>query len=80
MSEMIERVARRIAEHETGSVLNWRTFEGTAIAAIEAMREPTEAMIEAGFRAPERGMNMGQHAAATWDAMISASLQTDNKV
>lgn len=43
-------------------------------AVLDEIREPDEAMIEAGFRAPEREMNMGQHAAATWSAMIDAAL------
>lgn len=51
MSEMIERVARAIcdASHDNPDP-DWRAYEHLARAAIEAMREPTEAMSSAGAR------------------------------
>lgn len=50
MSEiiMVERVARAIARKNTGSGINWPSFVEEARAAIEAMREPTDAMVNAG--------------------------------
>lgn len=57
MSEMIERVARAICKaqgiddadaraqlHPAGEVALWETRTPEALAAIQAMREPTEAM------------------------------------
>jgi hypothetical protein len=46
MSEMVERVARAIAYSETADPEMWSAFVEVASAAIEAMREPTEAMVE----------------------------------
>lgn len=49
--EMVERVARAIAEsalHHGG----WQELVPEARAAIEAFREPTEEMIERGRKAP----------------------------
>ena len=57
MTDMIERVAKAMAENDSGPMdsalfaIHWREFgEGyidSARAAIAAMREPTEAMLEA---------------------------------
>ena len=68
MSEMIERVARAIAlaalDDETRSVVdpeNWPVAESycdMARAAIEAMREPTEAMIDAGVNAKRQNVDV----------------------
>jgi hypothetical protein len=48
MSEMVERVARAICEAERmnpdDKLGGWRHWQDAARAAIEAMREPTEAM------------------------------------
>lgn len=44
-------------------------YEELALVAIEAMREPTEAMEIAGFNAPR---------AAKWQAMIDAALTPPN--
>lgn len=51
-ASMIERVARAICTTECGgSGQSWRMFEDQARAAIAAMREPDDAMLEAA--APE---------------------------
>lgn len=59
---MIERVARAIATAEFGAMgemeeYHWQKhrelFLTQALAAIEAMREPTKEMIEAGYGAIE---------------------------
>lgn len=47
MSEMIERVAREISACCKNDS-DWELRKRMARAAIEAMREPTEKMIEAG--------------------------------
>lgn len=59
MTEMIERVARAMAAKDSGPIgsilfdIHWREFGdgyiSSALAAIEAMREPTEAMISAAW-------------------------------
>lgn len=63
MDEMVQRVARAIA------LAPMDTFEAQAVAAIEAMREPTEAMIEAGY-----ANNFANPAYAAWQAMIDTAL------
>lgn len=49
MSEMVERVARAICESEKmnpdDALGGWIHWQDAARAAIEAMREPTEAML-----------------------------------
>lgn len=47
MSEMVERVARAMANKITGWEADWPTFQHAARAAIEAMREPTDWMTDA---------------------------------
>jgi hypothetical protein len=72
MSEMIERVARAIAKSsyedeqtpatasEIGEYVDafWPNFTDAARAAIEATREPTEAMKQAGSAAAYRAGHM----------------------
>lgn len=73
MSEMIERVVEAIRECDyalTGGEA--RTY---AIAAIKAMREPTDEMFEVGEQAmydaaPDWKVN------ASWRAMVEAALST----
>ncbi|WP_333900838.1 hypothetical protein [Agrobacterium pusense] len=97
MSEMIERVARAIAENppyqrteyrENGPVIV-RDFERTARAAIEAMRVPTEAQLEAAeeivvgyddFACGDGNIYLGipgypQKASDVWSALIDAALK-----
>ena len=71
MDDMIERVARAIGRAELlpdDADRHWKRFEIHARAAIEAMREPTEAMCEAAdvveCNQPE----------CIWQAMIDAAL------
>lgn len=78
MTEMIERVASVIAEHGGD---NWETclkapaqrragmYRAMARAAIEAMREPTDAMI-----ACDDFPYCPAEARAYWHAMIDAAL------
>ena len=78
MTTMIERVARAICD-ATGE-FSWdeedeitrSEFRNEAIAAIEAMREPTEAMIEAGH------WHSGSDAGPCFTAMIDAALKEES--
>jgi len=91
MSKMVERVARALcrqyelddgfsteqADRAAASEMH-RNFIGAARAAIEAMREPTEAMVVAGGEAvfnhtPKRALETSA-AEAAWPAMIDACL------
>ncbi len=76
MSEMIERVAKAISECHSGR--DWRGmseygkdwWREEARAAIEAMREPTEAMETAGQVDP-----LPISTNASWKAMIDEALK-----
>lgn len=73
MSEMGERVARALfmRAHPRESVEPnsqlWHSFLGQAEVAIEAMREPTDAMVEEGAG---RG-----NVRVTWSMMIDEALK-----
>ena len=92
-SEMIERVARALAVRRAGAEVAavsefqagnlWCEAKADARAAIEAMREPTEAMIGAGAGQPRPPTYTAEHeawraegygAAAKYRAMIDAAL------
>jgi hypothetical protein len=76
MSEMVERVARAI-EAKSDYVISQHHAKALARAAIEAMREPTAAMIEA--EPDDDGefnkTNSVAHARAFWQAMIDEALK-----
>lgn len=80
MSEsMIERVAQAIAKAQTQTESMWQAFLPEASAAIEAMREPTEAMVDAGgdeevFADGAAYMSLGRVAVEAYQAMIDAAL------
>ena len=67
MNEMIERVAKVISSHGNGGGAVWPHDMRLARAVIEAMREPTEEMNEAGS-----GFVQSEFA---WEAMIDAALK-----
>lgn len=69
MSEMIERVARAISIRMGEFPC---TDQDCARAAIEAMREPTEAMSEDGYG--QAGCSKA-HCTAVYSAMIEAALK-----
>lgn len=79
MSEMVERVARALYAVNTGGAASWEDeapeFQQwvceQARAAIAAMREPTEAMVEEG--ASEIRAAGGPEF--VWRAMIDAALK-----
>jgi hypothetical protein len=72
---MIERVARAALDAYYPQSIFSREhperekFRLVALAAIAAMREPTEAMRDAGF-----AENFGKPSYAAWQAMIDAAL------
>jgi hypothetical protein len=75
MSEMIGRVAEALAKSRGVVIVDevdYRQFAADARAAIAAMREPTEAMLQAGERQGDGYYNAGPWA--TWQAMIAAAL------
>ena len=84
MSKMVERVARHIAGIAWGDIDDeTRQFWlARARAAIAAMREPTEPMIEAGFGAGARRCDgiLFEDFAKAWRAMIDAALAEPPKV
>ena len=67
MSDMIERVARAV---EIAAKVNGRNWDKIALAAIEAMREPTEAMIN-GLRIAQE---CGDSTAALWAPLVWRSM------
>ena len=82
MSEMVERVATAIQRtfKERGALQpSMQEARVMARAAIEAMREPTEEMVDAGFPAinnypaPYNQMKFG------YQAMIDAALQPEQE-
>jgi len=78
-SEMIERVARAICRAEYGpGDAGWANQIPAARAAIEAMREPTEGMLDKGAVAEGDG-NLAQQALNIWAAMIDAALSPSTK-
>jgi len=59
---MIEKIARVLCaanggDSESGWNLNWRDYTDDARAALTAMLEPSEGMIEAGWRSASDDIN-----------------------
>lgn len=83
-SDMVERVAKALARHEFGDFdetwFGHEAFMGDyrelARAAIAAMREPTEAMLEAAFAKTGYRTTAEEH----WQLMIDAALQESSHV
>jgi hypothetical protein len=88
MSEMIERVAAAILKveypqaaaqslMENGQIIVppdiWNACREVARAAIEAMREPTKEMVNAGYGHP--GLVEPDDPEYAWQLMISAALK-----
>lgn len=69
MTTMIERVARAIAKYQAGDEEDWRGFLPHARLAIAAMREPTEAMENAGY-----AVGYEEAPNSYYEAMIDAAL------
>jgi hypothetical protein len=82
MSEMVERVAQKLYEAEGGldypkaKTLYWFSkYRGLARTAINAMRNPTEAMLEALVDNGMAGSTMD--AVFAWSSVIDAALRED---
>ena len=88
MSEMVERVARAICVKNcedpdeasygflgTGDPKSfaWRGYIPHAIAALAALREPTEEMVRAAYDQTMNGI--GSMPRAYWQAMIDEALK-----
>jgi hypothetical protein len=76
----IERAARSIWEGFGRPKPGWERFIPTVQALLQAIREPTEAMIEAGKH--EERMHNGEHygnppVSEMWTAMIDKALAED---
>lgn len=74
MTNMIERVAQAILAKDPEGMFSIHCARVYAKAAIAAMREPTEAMVEAGYYDA-----MAEDAKATFTAMIDAALERSTK-
>ena len=73
MTDMIERVARAMCSADGGSLeVDVHHYRDMSRAAIEAMREPTDAMLE--FRLFFGSGEACQWAPHVWRAMIDAAL------
>lgn len=73
MSEKLEQVARALTEVDDSLWVGedrMRYYRTAARVAIEAMREPTEAMLIAGH-----GANLCENAPEVWEAMIDEALK-----
>ena len=79
-TDMEERVARAICVGYVAAIkgspqkYGWRQFLPLARAAIEAMREPTDAMTAEGGDTPCGQFYPGSQAANIWRNMIDAAL------
>lgn len=69
--EMVERVARAIHRKRHGDARGWRSVVPEARAAIQAMREPTNPMIDA---AKDSGAALMVGLTYVWRDMIDAAL------
>jgi hypothetical protein len=85
MSEMVERVAKALSivdgnhpdacSNDEEEIPAWKLYVKDARAAIEAMREPTEAMLNEAVGALD-SHNVGSHEAnIVWQAMIDEALK-----
>lgn len=66
---VIERIARALAK-SSGDSAHWPAYVRQARAAIEAMREPTKAMVRAAYVGPHEYFE----PAVAWDYMIAVAL------
>jgi hypothetical protein len=75
MSEMVERVARGIAESFSRADPLWENWLPQARAAIAAMREPTAAMVDLGRGiGPDAPYGLAE-TRERWHAMIDECLK-----
>lgn len=90
MSEMVERVARALCvadgcdpDHESADPIDtgiklWTRYVRDASAAIEAIREPTKAMIQAAY---DSSLDDDERfdAHEIWQAMIDEALKPERR-
>ena len=93
MNEMVERVAQAICENlepafNTGTGAQRWTWDHideaskqclrtVARAGIAAMREPTEAMVDAADAATDHDILRDEHIRRAWSTMIDVTLMED---
>lgn len=79
MSEMVNRIERVPADYFAPNSISKNEIREAARAVIEAMREPTEAMIRAGQACDDSttGFVQGADGETHWRAMIAAALSPD---
>lgn len=71
---MIEKIARAIADSDGETVDGWDgLYQDRARAALEAMLEPSEGMIDAGLYQGVRNMPLRYQ----WQAMIRHALENE---
>lgn len=85
MSEMVERVARALADldadYEPDEILEgddfpfWQYFKHDARVVIAAMREPTEAMLHAAWAVYDDDWCGETNALNMWQAQIDEALK-----
>lgn len=80
MTEMVERVARALASQRANPYGDWKPWVKFARAAIAAMREPTEAMVNAAYDSFDWGPPMvGPRDDAmpkpVWQTMIDEAMK-----
>lgn len=78
--QMIEKMARAMAVANNdydGDYLCWSAYENDARAALEALLEPSEAMVEVFNEYYQKQYNpaSGYRASHTFKAMIQAALE-----
>ena len=81
MSEMIQRVARALAQlegHENLPTLQ-SAYEQRARVAIEAMMEPTEEMVVKGHALSNCVCDQDAYPQDVWPEMISAALEEQHQ-
>lgn len=83
-NEMVKRVAMAICEASAvgpgaSPTLDWRSYEGQARAAIEAMRHPTEEMLFRAGLVSDMPRD-GKKPARILSAMVDAALQQKESV
>ena len=76
---MIEKVARAICNIDGGSEYDWELWKSLAVAAIEAMREPTPEMINSANEMDIIHWDYSCHicggAKFSWQLLINAALK-----
>ena len=78
-NNMIERVARVLCKENRGQDIYWETWIGDAVLCIKAMREPTPAMIKAGFESISASCDINPaELRIAWQVMIDSILSENN--